>query len=88
MFLENAAFRTGGDCRYAAVTQDNGVQKILAGGHTHMLTHRNWKFEKFMTLKIQTNDLEDIQATTGDNITLKTNAVVIWKVVDIEKAPR
>ena len=36
---------------YAAVTQDNGVQKILPGGHTHMLTHRNWKFEKFMTQK-------------------------------------
>lgn len=53
-----------------------------------MLTHRNWKFEKFMTEKIQTNDLDGINATTGDNIVLKTNAVVIWKIMDIEKAAR
>lgn len=73
---------------YAAVTQNNGVQHIMAGGHTHMLTHRNWKFEKFMTQKIQTNDLDGIQASTGDNIVLRTNACVIWKVVDIAKAAR
>jgi hypothetical protein len=28
---------------YAAVTQDNGKQKILDGGGTHLLTHKNWK---------------------------------------------
>ena len=33
---------------YAAITQDNGKQVILAGGHVHLLTHRAWKFEKFV----------------------------------------
>jgi hypothetical protein len=31
---------------YAAVTQDNEKQRVLDGGHTHLLTHINWKFEK------------------------------------------
>ena len=44
--------------RYAAVTQNNGQQEILDGGKTYMLTHRNWRFEKFLTCKIQTNDLK------------------------------
>ena len=35
---------------YAAVTQDNGKQRVLKGGFTHLLSHKNWKFEKFMTL--------------------------------------
>lgn len=38
---------------YAAVTQDNGKQVILGGGQVHLLNHRNWKFEKFMTLKVR-----------------------------------
>lgn len=32
--------------------------------------------------------MEGIHATTGDNIVLKTNACVIWKIVDIEAAAR
>ena len=31
---------------YAAVTQNNGKQMVLPGGHTHFLDHMNWKFEK------------------------------------------
>jgi hypothetical protein len=42
---------------YAAVTQNNGKQMVLAGGQTHFLNHKNWKFEKFMTLKIQTDGI-------------------------------
>merc|ERR1719408_403960 len=38
---------------YAAVTQDNGKQVILKGGATHMLKHRQHKFEKFISEKIQ-----------------------------------
>lgn len=71
---------------YAAMTQDNGLQKILHGGQTYMLTHRNWRFEKFLTEKIQTNDLKQIRATTADNITLETSATVIWRIKDIAKA--
>ena len=32
---------------YSAVTEDNGKQRILAGGACYLLDHRNWKFQKF-----------------------------------------
>jgi len=67
---------------YAAVTQNNGKQQILMGGHTHLLDHKNWRFEKFMTLKIQTDDLEKIQATSADNITMMVTSTVTWRIVD------
>merc|ERR1719272_1613034 len=67
---------------YAAVTQNNGKQQILAGGATHLLSHKNWRFEKFMTLKIQTDDLECIEATSADNITMKVTSTVTWRIVD------
>jgi len=73
---------------YAAITQNNGKQTILGGGEMHMLTHRNWKFEKFMTMKIQTNDLKEIRATTGDNVLLETQANVNWCVRDVALAAR
>jgi len=67
---------------YAAVTQNNGKQMILPGGHTHLLDHMNWKFEKFMTLKIQTDDLEKIQATSADNINMMVTSTVNWRITD------
>lgn len=73
---------------YSAVTQDNGCQKVLDGGHTHMLTHRNWKFEKFISLKIHTDDLQQIKATTADNVVLETTATVNWRVSDANLAAR
>jgi len=73
---------------YAAVTQDNGKQMVLAGGHTHMLTHRNWKFEKFISLKIHTDTLNGFKATTADNVVLQTNATVNWRVRDPVLAAR
>ena len=74
--------------RYAAVTQNNGQQEILDGGKTYMLTHRNWRFEKFLTCKIQTNDLKEIHCTTADNIILKTSANVIWIIADVARAAK
>ena len=68
------------------MTQNNGKQVILAGGHTHFLTHKNWKFEKFITLKIQTDELERIQATSADNINMLVNSTVNWRIVDVEVA--
>jgi len=73
---------------YAAVTQDNGEQKILEGGKTYMLTHRNWKFEKFMTKKLQTNDVGPIQVTTGDNVPLLATATTNWLIEDALLAAR
>merc|ERR1719284_2283368 len=68
---------------YAAVTQNNGKQMILPGGHTHLLDHMNWKFEKFMTLKIQTDDLEKIQATSADNIEMEITSTMNWRITDV-----
>jgi len=73
---------------YSAVTQDNGQQKILEGGRAYMLTHRNWKFEKFITQKLQTNDVGPITVTTGDNVPLETTATVNWLIEDVRKAAR
>merc|ERR1719510_498281 len=67
---------------YAAVTQNNGKQHILLGGNTWLLNHKNWRFEKFLTLKIQTDDLEKIEATSADNITMKVTSTVTWRIVD------
>merc|ERR1719408_970499 len=71
---------------YAAVTQNNGKQCVLPGGHTHLLKHMNHKFEKFITLKIQTDELEKIQATSADNINMMVDSTVNWRIVDVEVA--
>jgi hypothetical protein len=60
--------------RYSAITQHNGLQVVLDGGHTHFLTHLKWLFQKFLTLKIQTNDLECIRASSADNVSMEVNA--------------
>eukprot|EP00820_Chromera_velia_P029816 Cvel_12672.t1-p1 / transcript=Cvel_12672.t1 / gene=Cvel_12672 / organism=Chromera_velia_CCMP2878 / gene_product=hypothetical protein / transcript_product=hypothetical protein / location=Cvel_scaffold838:479-1907(-) / protein_length=243 / sequence_SO=supercontig / SO=protein_coding / is_pseudo=false len=59
---------------YAAVTSDNGSQKILEGGTCNFLTHRNWKFEKFLSQKIQADDLNRIKSTSADNVLMETDA--------------
>lgn len=71
---------------YAAVTQNNGRQCILPGGEVHLLNHKNWKFEKFMTMKIQTDNLERIQATSADNIIMNVTSTVNWRIIDVECA--
>jgi len=67
---------------YAAVTQNNGKQKVLKGGQSFMLTHRNWKFEKFISVKIHTDDLGPFRSTTADNVVLNCTAVVCWQISD------
>merc|ERR1711959_658362 len=92
--LNNSIIRLGPytiltvDEGYQAITQDNGQQVILPGGQTHLLSHRNWKFEKFMTEKIQTNDLEHIEATSADNVMMHTDATVVWRVSDVHMAAK
>ena len=70
------------------MTQNNGSQEILAGGDTYLLTHRNWRFEKFLNCKIKTNDLKQVQCTTADNIILNTSANVIWVIADVARAAK
>jgi hypothetical protein len=73
---------------YSAITQDNGKQRVLPGGSTHMLTHKNWKFEKLISLKIHTDDLGPFRATSADNVVLETIATVNWRVQDPSLAAR
>jgi len=73
---------------YSAVTQNNGRMAVLPGGKVHFLTHRNWKFEKFMSEKIQTDTLEAIEASSADNVLMLVNATVNWQVSDVETAAR
>jgi len=71
---------------YAAITQNNGRQMVLDGGKTHLLTHQKWRFEKFITLKIQTDDLEKIEAASADNIIMRVNSTVVWRIVNVQTA--
>lgn len=71
---------------YSAITQNNGVQAVLDGGKTHLLTHQKWRFEKFITLKIQTDDLERIRAASADNVIMEVNSTVVWRIKDVRVA--
>eukprot|EP01026_Neomeris_dumetosa_P065961 TRINITY_DN63549_c0_g1_i1.p1 TRINITY_DN63549_c0_g1~~TRINITY_DN63549_c0_g1_i1.p1 ORF type:complete len:426 (+),score=64.28 TRINITY_DN63549_c0_g1_i1:63-1340(+) len=73
---------------YSAVTQNNGRQSILPGGSVYLLNHRNWKFEKFISLKIQTDNLEKIRATSADNVIMSVSSTVNWRIVDVETVAR
>merc|ERR1712070_964350 len=92
--LNNSLIRLGPytiitvDEGYCAVTQNNGQQMVLQGGATHLLNHRNWKFEKFMTQKIQTNDLQRIEATSADNVMMFTDATVVWRITQVDHAAK
>eukprot|EP00958_Prasinococcus_capsulatus_P022382 scaffold3158_cov389-Prasinococcus_capsulatus_cf.AAC.4 len=39
-----------------------------------------------MTLKVQTDELEKIQATSADNILMEVTSTVNWRIVDVEVA--
>ncbi len=69
---------------YVSISQDNGKQKILPGGKTHLLGHMNWKHEKYLSLKIQTDDIESIEATTADNVNVLVTSTVNWRIVNPE----
>eukprot|EP00568_Trieres_chinensis_P007517 CAMPEP_0183293972 /NCGR_PEP_ID=MMETSP0160_2-20130417/2474_1 /TAXON_ID=2839 ORGANISM="Odontella Sinensis, Strain Grunow 1884" /NCGR_SAMPLE_ID=MMETSP0160_2 /ASSEMBLY_ACC=CAM_ASM_000250 /LENGTH=571 /DNA_ID=CAMNT_0025455193 /DNA_START=126 /DNA_END=1841 /DNA_ORIENTATION=- len=71
---------------YSAITQNNGLQVVLEGGKTHLLTHQKWRFEKFITLKIQTDDLESIEAASADNVIMSVDSTVVWKIKDVQIA--
>merc|ERR1712022_53182 len=92
--LNNSLIRLGPytiitvDEGYCVVTQNNGHQVILQGGETHLLNHRNWKFEKFMTQKIQTNDLQRIEATSADSVMTHTDATVVWRITQVDDAAK
>merc|ERR1719261_1129000 len=73
---------------YSAVTQNNGRMVCLRGGQVYLLTHRNWKFEKFMSEKVQTDDIPMQTMSTADNVLLTVSATVTWMIKDVETAAR
>lgn len=74
------------DQGYMAVTQDNGKQVILEGGAVYLLTHKNWKFETFVSTKIQTDTLTRIEASSADNVIMLVDATVLWRIKDVNQA--
>jgi hypothetical protein len=63
---------------YAAVTENNGKQKIFDGGETYLVNHRNWKFRDSVSYKMQSNIMQQIRATSADNnVLMSVNATVI-----------
>lgn len=73
---------------YAAVTEDNGRQEILQGGQTYLLTHRNHKFQKYMSCKIQSSNMKRIEATSADNVLMAVDATVIWRITNVDIAAK
>ncbi|GMI01293.1 hypothetical protein TrST_g11739 [Triparma strigata] len=73
---------------YCAVTEDNGRQVILDGGDTYLLTHRNHKFQKYISMKIQSHDMQRIEATSADNVLMAVRATVIWRITDAHIAAK
>jgi regulator of protease activity HflC (stomatin/prohibitin superfamily) len=51
-----------------------------------LLTHQKWKFERFINMKIQSEDLRQINVATADNILMNIDATAVWRIIDIEKA--
>lgn len=47
---------------------------------------RNWKFEKFISTKIQTDELKRIEAASADNVIMLVDATVLWRISDVETA--
>ena len=62
------------------------TQVILSGGAVHLLTHRNWKFEKFVSQKIETMQLDNIVTPSADNVLMAINSTVAWQIVDVQRA--
>ena len=73
---------------YSIITQDNGKQVILPGGQVHLLTHRNWKLENVMSLKVQTDQLEEITAASADNVQMRITSTASAPVEDVGAAAR
>lgn len=46
------------------------------------------KFEKFVSTKIQTDELKRIQAASADNVIMCVDATVLWRVADVDTAVR
>jgi hypothetical protein len=69
-----------------AITVNHGRQVLLEGGKTHLLTHSRWKLERFVSVKVQSEDLRQVNVATADNIVMNVDATCVWRIVDVEKA--
>lgn len=66
----------------AAITSDNGAQRVLEGGRTYLLNHRNWQFKAWLSQKLQIQQIGPFQMVTGDNISLDVTAIINFIVRD------
>mmetsp|Transcript_180 Transcript_180/g.261 ORF Transcript_180/g.261 Transcript_180/m.261 type:complete len:569 (-) Transcript_180:1141-2847(-) len=74
------------DDGYVAITINNGKQVIMEGGQTYLLTHQKWRFERFMNMKLQSDELRKVTAATADNLLISLDAVTTWKVCSAQEA--
>ncbi len=74
------------DDGYVAITINNGRQVIMEGGQTYLLTHQKWRFERFMNMKLQSDELRQVTASTADNLLVSIDAVVTWRVSSAQEA--
>ena len=74
------------DDGYVAITKENGKQILLDGGQTHLLTHQKWRFERLMSLKMQSDDLQQVSVSTADGVLISIDAVMLWRIVIPQKA--
>eukprot|EP00554_Chaetoceros_debilis_P007807 CAMPEP_0194073574 /NCGR_PEP_ID=MMETSP0149-20130528/944_1 /TAXON_ID=122233 /ORGANISM="Chaetoceros debilis, Strain MM31A-1" /LENGTH=551 /DNA_ID=CAMNT_0038753605 /DNA_START=142 /DNA_END=1797 /DNA_ORIENTATION=+ len=74
------------DDGYVAVTIANGKQVLLEGGQTHLLSHQKWKFDSFICVKMQSDDLRQINISSADNIMMNVDATINWRISNVNVA--
>lgn len=74
------------DDGYVAVTIANGKQVLLEGGQTHLLSHQKWKFDSFICVKMQSDDLRQINISSADNILMHVDATINWRISNVNVA--
>jgi len=70
---------------YVGITSENGKLHILVAGLTHLLTHQKWRFDRFINIETQHDDLEKVRATTADNVLINIHGTITWRIEDITK---
>jgi len=73
------------DQGYVGVSSNDGKLHILDAGLTHLLTHQKWRFDRFLNVETQHDDLEKVRATTADYVFIDINATITWRIEDVIK---
>jgi len=73
------------DQGYVGVSSNDGKLHILDAGRTHLLTHQKWRFDRFLNVETQHDDLKKVRATTADYVLIDIHATVTWRIEDVIK---